>query len=249
MTVLPEAEALALETSDGELLDAGHAPRADRDLAVVLAHGFTGSWRKSENQAVMRGLGSYAGVVAFDFRGHGRSSGVSTVGDREVLDVAAAVAAARASGYRKVATCGWSMGGATVLRHAALRRGVNAVVSVSAPARWYYRGTKPMRRVHFTIEHPVGRELARRLLHTRIADRGWDPVPESPEQVVGMISVPLLLVHGDRDAFFPVEHVDALSAAAGATAETWVVPGFAHAESGATPELIDRLGLWLAAHT
>lgn len=248
MTIAAGAEQLALQTEDGERLDAVHAPGPGRELAVVLAHGFTGSFRKPDNLRVLRALNEYAGVVAFDFRGHGGSSGLSTVGDREVLDVAAAVQSARRLGYPRVATCGWSMGGAVVLRQAALWRDVQAVASVSAPARWYYRGTKAMRRVHFAIEHPVGRQVARRMLQTRISDRSWDPVPESPEEVVGAIApIPLLLVHGDQDPFFPVDHVESLAAAAGPDAQTWVVPGFGHAEGAATADLLARIGQWLVA--
>ncbi len=192
---------------------------------------------------VARALAAHAGVVAFDFRGHGRSTGRCTVGDREVLDVDAAVAAARGLGYGLVATCGWSMGGAVVLRHAALRRGVDAVASISAPARWFYRGTTPMRRVHFVIERRIGRLLARRLLRTRIASQAWDPVPESPEEVVGAIApTPLLLVHGDSDGFFPVDHATALAAAAGQPAELWIEPGFGHAEGAVSDALLDRIG-------
>lgn len=239
---------LSLETSDGERLDGVHLERAVRDVAVVVAHGFTASWRRPDQRRVAAALRGYAGVLAFDFRGHGRSTGRCTVGDREVLDVAAAVAAARRLGYQRVVSMGWSMGGAVALRHAALAGGVDAVASVSAPARWYYRGTMPMRRVHWLIERRFGRVAARALLRTRITSIPWDPDPESPEQVVGRIPpTPLLLVHGDRDPFFPIDHVEALAAAAGPSSELWVVPGFGHAEGAATRELLDRLGAWVRA--
>ncbi len=45
------------------------------------------------------------------------------VGDREVHDLAAAVAWARELGHTRVATVGFWMGGSVVLRHAALHRG------------------------------------------------------------------------------------------------------------------------------
>ena len=65
----------------------------------------------------------YAAVITFSFRGHGRSGGRSTVGDREVLDLAAAVAlgAARSGtgGWRRSAS---RMGGSVVVRHGALYR-------------------------------------------------------------------------------------------------------------------------------
>jgi pimeloyl-ACP methyl ester carboxylesterase len=198
----------------------------------------------------MSGLSAYAGVVGFDFRGHGGSTGHSTVGHREVLDLDAAVAAARRLGYRDVVTCGWSMGGSVVLRHAALYRGVEAVVSVSALSRWFYRETAPMRRVHWAIETRLGRLVAHRAFRTRISAAGWDldALPESPVEVAPRISpIPVLFVHGDRDHYFPVEHPQALYDAAREPKELWLIEGFGHAESAATPELIDRIGGHLPA--
>ncbi len=142
-----------LRTPDGVRIDAAHLP-GDGDLGIVVAHGFTGTWRSPANRRIAEALARRAGVIAFDFRGHGRSSGVSTVGDLEVLDLDAAVRHARAH-YAKVATVGFSMGAAVAVRHAALSRGVEAVVAVSGPARWYYRGTRPMRTVHWAIETPL----------------------------------------------------------------------------------------------
>lgn len=234
---------LTLHTDDGERLAAVHLPGPSAEIGVVVAHGFTGSIARPGLQAICTALARHAGVLAFDFRGHGRSTGLSTLGDREVIDLQAAVVAARDAGYRRVVTCGWSMGGSVVLRHAALAGGVDAVVSVSAVSRWFYRDTAPMRRVHWAIETRLGRLVARRLLGTRISPYGWPEVPEAPVEVVGRISpIPLLLVHGDRDHYFPVEHPEALYAAAGEPKEMWLLPGFGHAESAATPEILDRIG-------
>jgi pimeloyl-ACP methyl ester carboxylesterase len=246
---LAGAESMRLRTPDGVRLNATHLPASagDRDLGVVLAHGFSGNHLAERHWRIARGLARHAGVLAFDFRGHGGSAGVSTVGDREILDVDAAVGALRSMGYRDVVTCGWSMGGSVVLRHAALHRGVEAVVSVSAVSRWYVKDTTPMRRLHWLIERRAGRQVSRLLFRTRIAE-GWEDVPESPVEVVGRIApIPLLLVHGDADAYFGVEHPRALAAAAGEPCELWVVPGFGHAEGAATPDLLDRIGTHLRA--
>ena len=242
------ADRMRLRTDDGEDLAAVHlpGPDTDHDVVIVVAHGFTGSIDKPGVRTVCQVLARHAGVVAFDFRGHGRSTGHSTLGDLEVLDLDAAVTWARAAGYRRVVTCGWSMGGSVVLRHAALHRGVDAVVSVSAVSRWFYRGTPPMRRVHWAAETRLGRLLTRRVLGTRITAAGWADVPESPVEVVGRIApTPLLLVHGDRDHYFPVEHPRALYAAAAEPKELWLLEGFGHAESAATPEVLDRIGAHL----
>jgi len=159
-----------------------------------------------------------------------------------------AVAFARELGYARVTTVGFSMGASIVLRHAGLVGGVDAVVSVSGPGRWYYRGTKPMRQVHFAIESRLGRMFTRRVLGTRISGGRWDPVPVPPAEAAAMISpVPLLVVHGDQDEFFPVDHAEELYEAARDPRELWIVPGFGHAESGAQLDLLDRIGSWLQA--
>ncbi|MFI0371859.1 alpha/beta hydrolase [Actinomadura sp. 1N219] len=237
-------EPLTLYTADGVRIDAGHT-RGDGDLCFVLAHGFTCSWRQPVLRRIANALHRHGGVIGLDFRGHGRSGGHSTVGDREVLDVDAAVAAARRRGYGRIAIAGFSMGGAVVVRHAALHGGVDAVVSVSAPARWYYRGTVPMRRVHWAIERRAGRLAVRLARGTRVAPKGWDPVPEAPYEVAGRIApVPLLVVHGDADPFLPLDHGRQLYDAARDPRELWVEPAFGHAEVAATPDLIERIGEW-----
>ena len=60
--------------------------------------------------------------------------------------------------------------------------------------------------------------------------------------------MPLLVVHGDADHYFPVEHAEQLFAAANEPKELWIEPGFGHAEAAVTPDLLDRIGRWLAAH-
>src|SRR5580698_3858662 len=159
--------ATTLVTEDGVPIDAAHLP-GPGDLAIVVAHGFTLSWQRPHVWRIATRLNEKAGVVIFDFRGHGRSGGLSTLGDREIYDLDVAVAWARQLGYQRIATVGFSMGASVVLRHAGLIGGVDAAVSVSGPGRWYYRGTEPMRPVHFVGEKRLGRRIARQFRQTRI---------------------------------------------------------------------------------
>jgi pimeloyl-ACP methyl ester carboxylesterase len=241
---------VTLTTPDGVRLEAHHDPTngpAADGLAVVLAHGFTCSATRPATRRTVAALTPFAGVVSFDFRGHGGSTGQSTVGELEILDVEAAVRWARTLGYQRVATLGFSMGAAVVLRHAALHGGVAAVAAVSGPSRWYYRGTRPMRRAHWVIERRLGRLFGRVALKTRVAPGGWDPVPEAPHEVIGRISpTPVLIVHGDADPYFPLEHAQKLHAAAAEPRELWVEAGYGHAETAASPELLTRIASWLA---
>jgi pimeloyl-ACP methyl ester carboxylesterase len=260
------ARECVLKAADGVEISAIHVPGAHSDLCLVVVHGFTGSWREERVQKVIAQFVGFGGVVAIDMRGHGRSGGVTTVGLLEVLDVAAAVEWARALGYARVATVGFSMGGAVVLREAALAPVgqlplgdagvagvsggvVDAVVSVSAPAFWYYRGTKVMRVVHRLVGTRSGR-LLMRLSGTRITSQEWtDPLPTPPHEAAAMLgSTPLLVVHGDVDRYFPVEHPMAIhrsARSAGVSANLWIEHGFGHAESAITADILDRIGRWV----
>ena len=248
---------LAVRTEDGTEL-AGLAlparlPRRPRPgaraLTFVVAHGFTNSVARAPFRRLVAWLSPFGEVRALDFRGHGLSGGGSgTGGDPELHDVDAAVAAARADGAGAVVTVGFSMGGGVALRQAALgRHRPDAVVSVSAVARWYVRETRPMRRVHWLLETTPGRLLGARLLDLRLGEP-WDPVPVSPIEAAALVApTPLLLVHGERDEYFPVEHFRALVRAAGPAATALVVPGFGHAENGVTAPLVERIGRWASA--
>ncbi len=243
----PAITATTLVTEDGVPIDAVHLP-GPKDLAIIVAHGFTLSWQRPDVWRIAMRLNQMAGVITFDFRGHGRSGGLSTLGDREIHDLDVAVAWARELGYQRIAAVGFSMGASVVLRHAGLIGGLDAVVSVSGPGRWYYRGTERMRRVHLAVEHRLGRFVTRHWLKTRINPEGWKPVPTPPTEAAAKIApVPLLIVHGDRDLYFPPEHARQLYMAAREPKELWLLPGMGHAESACNAELVERIGRWVEA--
>jgi dienelactone hydrolase len=250
-------------TVDGERISVAYdAPSSASTLVFVVAHGFTGGWRRPDNRRIAMLLREHGGVVSYDSRGHGTSSGVTTLGDDEVLDLDAAICWARWLGAAQVVTVGFSMGGSVVLRQAALaghdeREAPQAVVSVSAAGFWFYRGTPPMRLLHRAVESPQGRGILRWVFHTRVTEREWEePYPLSPSESAGLVApVPLLVVHGDRDAYFPVEHAHAIVTAAAAGAARrgvedrtvgWIEPGFGHAEAAASAaaDVVARIGAW-----
>lgn len=256
---------LVLRTVDGVRVSARIDPGPDGSVragagsrtALLVAHGFTGNIREERVRRVVRSLSAHAPVMSIDLRGHGHSSGESTVGMDEVLDVDVAVGHLRDLGFERVVSVGFSMGGSVVLRHGAMapalahspENPVDAVVSISAPGFWFYRGTQVMRVVHRLVETPAGR-LALRARGVHITSTPWpDPPPLSPEQSVALMSqTPLLIVHGDRDRYFPLEHPQALYRAATdaghANCELVIVKGFDHAETGIDDATLSRIGTW-----
>src|SRR5205807_2673244 len=155
----PVVTATTLVTEDGVPIEAIHLPgpggpggpggtEGARDLAIVVAHGFTLSWQRPNVWRIANRFNRTAGVLTFDFRGHGRSGGLSTLGDREIRDLDVVVAYARELGYQRVAAVGFSMGASIVLRHAGLIGGLDAGVSVRGPGRWDCRRTERTPRVH-----------------------------------------------------------------------------------------------------
>jgi fermentation-respiration switch protein FrsA (DUF1100 family) len=243
----PVVTATTLVTEDGVPIDAIHLP-GRKDLAIVVAHGFTLSWQRPNVWRIANRFNRVAGVLSFDFRGHGRSGGLSTLGDLEIRDLDVVVRWARELGYQRVAAVGFSMGASSVLRYAGLVGGLDAVVSVSSPGHWYYRGTEAMRLVHLAVERRVGRFVTRRWLKTRVSPEGWKLIPVPPAEAAAQIApIPLLVVHGETDHYFPPEHARQLYLAAKEPKELWLLPEMGHAEAGTSQDLVDRISSWIEA--
>jgi pimeloyl-ACP methyl ester carboxylesterase len=266
---------VATSTADGVMLRGRWLRAAGaRDLAVVVGHGFTHNIDTALTSRLLARVARRADVLAFDFRGHGRSGGGTRVGGAEEYDIDAAVRYARARGYPRVATLGFSMGACAMIKHAGLggaggasiaasaaseersdpgadhrlQGQVDAVAAVSSPARWFERSTGPMRRVNLLLEQPFGPPVAR-LLGVRLGEPWEEPLPASPVEVAHWIAPrPLLIVHGRADRYFPLAHARALHRAAGASAELWTPDGIGHGEKGMTPELLNAIVEWLVDH-
>ena len=229
------SRAVALRTEDGVALRAdllpGPGSGADHP-AVVLLHGFSAHSRKPRYAWLADELATRCTVLAPDLRGHGRSAGASGLGADEHHDVAAAVAHLRARGHDWVAVVGVSMG-ATSAAHA-VRRGVDhdATVLVSGPGFIELEpSTRPMQQLRRLWHSSAGRGALRATTGVRVVHPdGWQPPPD-PADAVRDVSGPLLVVHGQDDHYFPLDHARAV-AAGSPEAVLWEEPVFGHAEDG-----------------
>jgi alpha-beta hydrolase superfamily lysophospholipase len=179
------------------------APRA----VVVLVHGFAAS---AQDPAVVRQAKDLhaAGfeVLCYDARGHGASDGMCTLGDLECNDVAAAVAAVGSPG--PIVVIGASMGAVAALRFATTcgpsdtsTPAVAGVVAISCPSAWRLPRTPTGLLSAVLTRTPFGRMVAARHLRVRVADE-WTAA-EPPLALASRLTVPVAIIHGQRDRFIP----------------------------------------------
>jgi len=198
---------------------------------VVVMHGYRGE--KSDVLGMSTALWR-AGfdVLLFDFRGRGRSQRAPfTMGYWETADLEAALdwIDGRVPGA-SIGLLGYSMGGVVAILGGADPR-VRAIVADSVFVS--------QREV---LEHAARRD-ARRFLggwvpgeafvpamewwHRRSGKPGFDAIAPI-ERLPALAGTPLLLIHGTRDHWIPVEQARRLAAAASQPSEAWLVDEALH---------------------
>jgi fermentation-respiration switch protein FrsA (DUF1100 family) len=207
-----------ITTEDGQRLHAWYAAGPAGAPLLLWSHGNGGniSSRRSVLLAFLqRGLG----VLAYDYRGYGKSDG-SPHEAGVYLDASAAFDSAVASGWdpRAIVCFGESLGGAVSIE-LATRRPCAAVIVVSTftrladVARWHYG--------------PLGALLA---------GNRFDSLER-----IQRLSVPILVAHGDQDEIIPFELGQRLFEAAPEPKRFHRVAGASHNDVFASAALLDAI--------
>lgn len=211
--------------------------------AVLLAHGFAANRRKPAYARLAATLATRTPVLTIDLRGHGESGGACTLGDREHLDIEAALTWLRGFGHDRIVAVGVSMGATAVLHAVSGSADLAGLATVSAPG-WFRDppDTAPLQRLHDVWTSPARRRALQVGLGVRLAGPdSWSSPPHPVEMLAG-VPVPYLAVHGRDDPYFPASDGAALVAAAAGPAVGWLEPaGFGHAEDGFTDAFNRRL--------
>ena len=238
-----------LVTSDGFRLRRREWSAESARAVVVLVHGFVAS---ADDPALVREARALQAdgfdVLSYDSRGHGRSEGVCTLGDLESRDVAAAVDSAKSKGL-PVVLVGASMGAVAVLRYAASSGPELAgVVAVSPPASWRVRRSPRGVLLYILTRTAFGRHRAERRVGVRVASTWTEPAP--PIELIGHISVPVAIIHGQRDPYIASVDPEAIHAAC---VSPWkrleVVPEMGHAYDRKAIPAIGAAVRWILAVT
>ncbi|MBP1912013.1 alpha/beta hydrolase [Thermococcus stetteri] len=198
-------EDVTFETEDGLRLS-GWWIDSGSDRTVIPLHGYTASrWYSLYMKPTVEFLLKEGyNVLVFDFRAHGKSEGkYTTVGDREIADVRAAVEWLKKSHpekVNKIGLIGFSMGAMVTIRSLAEIEDVCCGVADSPPMdldktgarglkyfanlpEWLYTFVKP-----FTKLFSGGREI-------------------HPIEYADRVKKPLLLIAGEKDPLVKVEEI------------------------------------------
>jgi len=186
---LPQAEEIALVTSDGERVIAWHvAPRGDKPVVLYFqGNGGALAWRV---ERFARIIADGTGLLALSYRGYGGSTGwPSEAGLLRDAEVAYAYAAARYPPERLV-PYGESLGSGVAVALAAEHK--VAKIILEAP---------------FTSAVEIGAAAypflpVRLLMHDRFRS----------DQRIGKVTAPVLVLHGERDTVVPIAYGERLYA-------------------------------------
>jgi len=206
-----------LAAEDGVRLHAWHSPARDAGPVLLWSHGNAGnidSRRTLLAALAARGLG----VLAYDYRGYGRSEGAPS--ERGVyLDAAAAFddLVARGTDPATIVCFGESLGGAVSIEIATRRR-CGAVIVVSAFTRLADVGRR-----HYG---PLG----------SLAGDRFDSLSRLPR-----VATPVLVAHGDQDEIVPFELGERLFAAAAPPKQFFRIAGAGHNGALGRPTLLDAI--------
>jgi dipeptidyl aminopeptidase/acylaminoacyl peptidase len=205
-----EVQEIELVTEDNVRLSAWYTP--PRNGAVILvAHGYGGS-RPEHYHALFASHGY--GVIAWDFRAHGRSEGEFTsLGYYETLDVKAALDFALAQpGVEHIGAWGGSMGAVTMIRATAQYPEIEALVADSPFAALEES-------MDLRIPIPVLRPLIR-FFAEREAGVTVDRV-RPIDEIERIHPRPIFLIQGMDDNMVSLDSAERLFEAAGEPRQVW----------------------------
>jgi len=249
-------EETTVETEDGTSRPAWFLPAGpDPGPGVVLVHGWESARDRTLPHAqVLLAAGFH--VLAFDVRAHGANGPdpLPISAGEFAHDAAAAVRAMQARPeVSRVGILGHSMGAAGALVAAADEPGVDAVISVAAPADPWRLTRQTFRLARLPLPDLIAYPLAWLTTRVYLRPRGHSVQEISASRAVRAIEAPVLLTHGSDDAVVPVGHLARLAAIRRRArpelvTETLTIAGGHHSWLYEFPEFRAAIAGFLARH-
>ncbi len=123
---------MELITADNHKLSFSHLKTGHREV-VILAHGFYNNKDAFLFQKMAEEFSRNFDVIIFDFRGHGKSSGLFSFTSFESEDLRAVVGYAKERSYQSMGVIGFSLGAAVAIIEGSRNSDIQSIISVSSP--------------------------------------------------------------------------------------------------------------------
>jgi pimeloyl-ACP methyl ester carboxylesterase len=215
-----------LLTSDKQKISFQHY-RKGFSTVVIIAHGFYNSKDSELLQNLAYACAAYD-VFLFDFRGHGKSSGLFSWTSKEGRDFNAVLDYLKPL-YKNIGVIAFSLGASIVINVLSERCEVSTLVCVSGPSDlskidYQFWKLDWKEDVEYTLFSKQGKQ-----------GKGVRPGPfwlkkRKPLRVVSKIKVPILYIHGEKDWVVKPWHSQVLYDRTRAKKKMVLIPDGAHAE-------------------
>jgi pimeloyl-ACP methyl ester carboxylesterase len=227
-TTLPAVVNGILTTVDHQEISFQHFKNGFRAV-IIIAHGYYNSKQAVILQQLAQALGGEYDIFMFDFRGHGKSSGVFTWTSREGNDLTAVLDFISLQ-YPKIGLIAFSMGASISINILASDKRVDSLICVSAPSDmakidyrfWALDWKGDAVYVFFNSQGKIG--------------KGVRPGPfwlakQKPIANIAKITIPIMFIHGSRDWVIRPWHSEALYQKAGGIKKITSIQNGSHAEN------------------
>lgn len=216
-----------LTTVDHQKISFQHFKNCCRDV-IIIAHGYYTSKQAVILQQLAQGLVAEYDIFMFDFRGHGKSSGVFTWTSREGKDLEAVLDFV-APQYSQKGLIAFSMGASIVINVLANDKRVDSLICVSAPSDmskidyWFWaldwKGD-----VGYAFFNNRGR------IGSGVRPGPFWLAKQRPIDNVSKIGIPIMFIHGSRDWVIRPWHSESLYQKAGGIKKIVSIKNGPHAE-------------------
>ena len=214
-------------TEDGKRIALSHI-KGGFSKVIIIAHGIYNNKDTALFRRIAYAFSKEYDVIMFDFRGHGKSSGVFTWTAHEQKDLRAIITYAKENHYTKIGVIGFSLGAAIALIEASCHQNIDSVIAVSTPA--------DTGRINYHFwEKDMWEDLK---LNFGAKGRGKGIRPGSmflqktrPIDIVDKISpTPVLFIHGEKDWLIKPSHSQRLFDRAKDSKALTIIKDGGHAE-------------------
>ena len=174
--------------------------KKNKDEILIIAAGWTMSKNSLFIQEIAKDFSEEFDVISFDFRGHGKSSGLYTFTVEEQKDLKTIIDYAKKD-YKKVYLIGFSLGGAISIIYNSTGNNVDNLIIVSAPHS--FETIKHFGWLKDFIKNPFNKYEIKQWIKLRISPLIKKKV--KPIEVVDKIKIPTLFIAGESDNIIPPE--------------------------------------------